>query len=115
VLASLVLAIAVVFALAQALRRYGDPAPAAGIVVNNQTDLRLRIFVSGGDSFALASVVLAHARQATGIQCGRAPMIAKDDAGHVVARRAGSASCNEAEWTIGALDVGPSAGSDTTT
>jgi hypothetical protein len=88
---------------------YGDPAPAPGIVVDNQTAVSLNIYaVVLGQKPVLRAEIPPRSRTATGVTCGNLEMLAKDDAGHIVARRGPFPTCDEAVWVISTVSLAPS-------
>jgi hypothetical protein len=75
--------------------RYGDRAPAPGIVVDDQTVASLNIYVMVGKESVLSAEVPPRSRVATGITCAKLKMVAKDRGDHVVARRGPLPGCDE--------------------
>jgi len=88
---------------------YGDPAPEPGVVVDNQTGVSLNIYtVVVGLKPVLRAKVSPRSRTATGIKCGNLEMLAKDDAGHIVARRGPLPGCDDSDWVISNTRLVPS-------
>ena len=80
---------------------YGDTAPPAGVTVDNRTAIPLNIYVIvPGQKPVLTAFVPAQSRVATGVTCGMTEMVARDTAGHRVARRGPYPRCDETEWVI---------------
>jgi hypothetical protein len=87
---------------------YGDPAPAPGIVVDNQTAGSLNVYVMVGQEPVLSAEIPPRSRVATGITCARAKMIAKDSSGHLVAQRGPLPGCDQSDWVISTVSLAPS-------
>jgi hypothetical protein len=85
------------------LTHYGDPAPKAGVVVDNRTAVALNIYVVVvGQEPVLQAVVPPRSRLATGVVCGRTEMRATAS-GELVARR-GRFQPATSEWIILSAD-----------